>query len=54
MNWYQVVAIILMILPIGYHLAKHGQKRDDSYNAFGRMIVATYWAVILYYGGFWS
>lgn len=54
MQWYQVVAIILMIIPVGYHLAKNGQNRFDKYSVWDRIINASIWAGILYAGGFWS
>lgn len=50
----QLIYIILSILTLGLHLAKHGEELDLKYNFIKKGInIAIVW-FILYKGGFWD
>lgn len=38
MNGWFLTLIIIDVLSIGIHLAKHGEPRDNNYNFFGALI----------------
>lgn len=54
MNWYQVVAIILLIIPVAVHGVKHGEYTNAKYSFWGKLFGISLWVGILYAGGFWS
>lgn len=54
MNWYQVVAIILMTIPVAVHGVNHGDYTHNKFNFWGRLLNVSLWAGVLYAGGFWS
>jgi hypothetical protein len=53
-SWPQFVLAGLLVLSLGFTLAKDGQLRTDKHS-FGRSVVFTaLWVWLLYMGGFWT
>lgn len=41
MNYYFIALILLYSMSLGINLARHGEKRDGTYNAVSSLIAAT-------------
>lgn len=56
LHWPQVTMMILMILSVGYALAKDGEPKpsDEKYSFVSQVFWKAVSAAILYYGGFWT
>lgn len=55
MQWYQVVTIILLTIPVAVHGVKHGEYMTGGpYNFWIRLVGSFMWVGILYAGGFWK
>ena len=54
MGIWQIIWIALMVLSFGIVVAKHGQPRDDKWNAWAMLVSAVIETTILYFGGFFS
>lgn len=52
--WPQITYLILIILGVGIHLGKHGEKQDIKYNFFKRVLTASITLYLLHCGGFFS
>lgn len=50
----QIIMIILQVLGIGIHLARHGEETNDTYNFITRTFSALVVIGLLYWGGFFK
>ena len=50
--WPQIIWIILLLIGVGIHLAKHGERRLDDYNIILYLISSAISFALLYFGGF--
>lgn len=50
----QLIMIIVFAISFGIHIAKHGEEKDEKYNAFVMLLAIISESLILYLGGFWN
>lgn len=48
----QIIWLVINILGLGIHLAKHGEPRDGKYNFFVALFVVAIDIILLKFGGF--
>lgn len=53
-QWLQTILVVLMILSLGIHIAKHGERRRSNYNAWWQFVDVTIVFALLTLGGFFS
>lgn len=46
-----IVILFLMVLSLGFNMAKHGEPKDDDYNAWGSLIATIIELALLYGAG---
>ena len=53
-HWPQITMIVLGAMSLGIHVARNGERRTDSYGAFGMLftVVLEFW--LMYEGGFFG
>lgn len=49
MNYWFLALIILFVLSIGIHLAKHGEKRNEKYNFWSALMGSIIQLVLVYF-----
>lgn len=54
MGWAQLTYIALTAPTVGVHMAKHGERRSDSYNVWLALVGTAIGLGILYAGGFFA
>lgn len=54
MHWPQIAVLVLYVLSVGVHLARHGQPRDGKYNFIGSLVMAVILLSLMYAGGFFG
>ncbi len=54
MNAPQIIAISLVMLDLGFAIAKHGQPRTRPYSQFDSLINSAIWLGLMYWGGFFG
>lgn len=50
----QIIYISVLMLGLGLHIAKHGEPRDQDYNAFIALISIVLQLGLLWWGGFFN
>lgn len=51
---YKIILLSLMVLNLGYVLAKHGDKKDENYNFWYSSFNVSVWLGLLYGAGFFD
>ena len=46
-----IIILVIMLITLGIHLAKHGQTREDHYNFWLYLFCAAIELVLYYYAG---
>jgi hypothetical protein len=54
LHWPQLLVIVLTVMGVGIHMAKHGEKRDDYFNAGSMFLISVFEMWVLYMGGFFG
>ena len=55
MHWPQITLLALWTLGLGVHLARHGERVQQShYNFPARLIGVSVWVCLLWAGGFFD
>jgi len=50
----QILITLLLSMTLGIELAQHGKPREGRHNFLCTLISVSMYALILYWGGFWS
>lgn len=50
----QMIYVGMLIMTVGFNLAKHGERRQDHYSFFWALLGAIIDIVLLSYGGFFK
>lgn len=50
----QIILMILAVLGLGIHLAKHGERQDVTYNFWTKLFTLGIELLILKWGGFFG
>jgi len=50
----QLIMLAIHFLFMGIHIAKHGERKTDFYNAWEATISTVIFFVLLYWGGFFD
>jgi hypothetical protein len=53
-GWPEGIYLVLLILTLGYTLAKDGQPKNDKYSFWATTLSAGLVLGLLYWGGFFS
>lgn len=54
LNAPQIIWFVIILLHLGFGLAKHGQKRNDEHNFFVDLFATAFSFGLLYWGGFFG
>lgn len=54
LGWQQIVWLVIIIINLGMHLAKHGEPTNSKYNFWAYLIGSVISLSILYSGGFFG
>jgi hypothetical protein len=54
LHWPQITMAVLMLLEIGFFIAKHGEPRKGNYSVWEKLFSVALLGALLYFGGFWG